>query len=585
MKKFLTALLILCTQLCGALISAQYHAPVLDLDFVSLPGKCSSVTGNNISLSDRDEIEFLKHGGLRIDEKKAYFTSHLRSDLFDGRTLSGCFRVSFDAEAFDEDEVRKLSFGTFSLTLDENRIPSLTFQAKVGDLLGPDFTLRGRTPVKLDTVHCFTFRYSVRERRAEFFMDGVLQAAAYGFLPLLDIRSIVCGKDFIGTLENLRLYDGSLETDELLIQPVSRVEQNNYRTAMQSAADRRSNLYLTNLCRMVLQANQESRALTVKDWQAMQSRASELEALSGAFLREEGVVRDKILTVFTASPGNLADFSPYRMPPLKNLLKRSLCFVAAQNGRDYVPFIVYPFSRIPELKFIPGDLKSKEGNTIPASAMRVMVLSRRFINPVQESHLYAPIHGSIPVPYAFTTDENIVRLDETKRINQFRISYPDGDVWMECNGAIDPRFRKAPPPTLAHSSLPIPCAAKAFLLEITARVPAGVYTGSIQLLADGRDAGEIPLQMSVLPFRIKEQPADSGNSYDEPYTGLRFPARDVQGYADFLRQLCAVQMKQPAKARLAREYSLWLEKLNIAENSDLLRLEIMERILKLLEKK
>ena len=59
----------------------------------------------------------------------------------------------------------------------------------------------------------------------------------------------------------------------------------------------------------------------------------------------------------------------------------------------------------------------------------------------------------------------------------------------------------------------------------------------------------------------------------------------MQGYADLLRQLCAVQMKQPAKAKLAQEYSLWLEKQNITENSDLLRLEILEWILKLMEKK
>ncbi|MBQ7401090.1 MAG: hypothetical protein IJW07_03530 [Lentisphaeria bacterium] len=585
MKKYFTALLTMCFLLCGTLLSAQYHAPVLDLDFVSMPGSCVSITGSNVSLSDRDEIEFLKKGGLRIDEKKAYFTSHLRSDLFDGRTLSGSFRVSFDAEAFEEDGVRKLSFGMFTLALDENRIPSLTFQAKVGDLLGPDFTLRGRTPVKLDTVHCFTFRYSVRERRADFAMDGELQAAAYGFLPLLDIRSIVCGRDFIGTLENVRLYDGSLETEELLIQPIPRVELNNYLTAMQSAADRRSNLYLTNLCRMILQANLTGRSLTVHDWTAMQRRSGELEALSGTFQKEEGLIRDKILTVFTTTPGALADFTPEIMPPLQDLLKRELRLAAAQNGRDFVPFIVYPFSRIPELKFVPGDLKSKEGNVIPASAVRVLVLSRRFINPVQEPHLYAPVHGSVPVPYEFTTDENIVRIDETKRINQFRIAYPDGDVWMECSGAIEPRFRKTPPPTLEHTTMPVPCVSKAFLVEITARAPAGVYTGSLRLLADGRDAGEIPLLVHVLPCRIKEQPADPGNSYDEPYTGLRFPARDVQGYADLLRQLCAVQMKQPAKAKLAQEYSLWLEKQNITENSDLLRLEILERILKLMEKK
>ena len=585
MKEYFAALLTMCFLLCGTLLSAQYHAPVLDLDFVSMPGACVSITGSNVSPSDRDDVEFLKKGGLRIDEKKAYFTSHIRSDLFDGRTLSGSFRVSFDAEAFEEDGVRKLSFGTFSLALDENRIPSLTFQAKVGDLLGPDFTLRGRMPVKLDTVHCFTFRYSVRERRADFAMDGELQAAAYGFLPLLDIRSIVCGRDFIGTLENVRLYDGSLETEDLLIQPISRVDLNNYLTAMQSAADRRSNLYLTNLCRMILQANLTGRSLTVHDWMAMQRRSGELEALSGTFQKEEGLIRDKILTVFTTTPGALADFTPENMPPLQNLLKRELRFAAAQNGRDFVPFIVYPFSRIPELKLVPGDLKSKEGNTLPASAVRVLVLSRRFINPVQEPHLYAPVHGSIPVPYEFTTDENIVRIDETKRINQFRIAYPDGDVWMECSGAIEPRFRKIPPPTLEHTTMPVPCVSKAFLVEITARAPAGVYTGSLRLLADGRDAGEIPLLVHVLPCRIKEQPADPGNSYDEPYTGLRFPARDVPGYADLLRQLCAVQMKQPAKAKLAQEYSLWLEKQNIAENSDLLRLEILERILKLMEKK
>ena len=585
MKTYLAIIITLCLLFSGSLLPAQYHAPILDLDFVSVPGKCSSITGSNISLSDRDEIEFLKQGGLRIDEKKAYFTSHLRSERFDGRTLSGCFRASFDADGFEDDDVRKLSFGMLTLSLDENRIPSLTFQAKVGDLLGPDFTLRGRTPVQLDTVHCFTFRYSVRERRAEFFMDGELQAAAYGFLPLLDIRSVVCGKDFIGTLENVRFYEGSLEVEELMIQPVSRIERNDYLTSMQNAADRRSNLYLTNLCRMVLQANLTDRALTVKDWAGMQRRAGELEALSSAFQKEEGVIRDKILTAFAVTPRQLADFTPYTMPPLSDLLKRELRLVAAQNGRDFMPFIIYPFAKIPELKIVPGDLKSKEGNTIPASAVRVLVLARRFINPAQDPHLYIPVHGSVRVPYAFTTDENIVRIDETKRINQFRISYPDGDVWMECNGLIELRFRKPAPPTLEHTSMPTPCAAKAFLVEVTARAPAGVYTGSLNLLADGRDAGEIPLQIRVLPFRIKEQPADSGFPYDEPYTALRFPSWDVQGYADLLHQLCIVQMKQPAKAKLAQEYRLWLEKQNITENSDHLRLEIMERIMKLTEKK
>ena len=84
MKKYFTALLTMCFLLCGTLLSAQYHAPVLDLDFVSMPGSCVSITGSNVSPSDRDEIEFLRKGGLRIDEKKAYFTSHIRSDLFDG---------------------------------------------------------------------------------------------------------------------------------------------------------------------------------------------------------------------------------------------------------------------------------------------------------------------------------------------------------------------------------------------------------------------------------------------------------------------------------------------------------------------
>ena len=585
MRKYFAAMLILCSLLCGRSLPAQYHAPILDLDFVTDPGKCFSLTGGGISVSDREEVECLKTGGLRIDEKKAYFTSHLRSDLLNGRTLSGCFRVSFDKDGFEDDGVRKLSFGTFTLTLDENRIPSLTFQAKKGDLLGPDFTLRGKTPVTLDAVHCFTFRYSVRERRADFSMDGEQQAAAYGFLPLLDIRSIVCGRDFIGTLENLRLFDGSLEMEARMIQPVSRVELNNYLTTMGSAADRRSNLYLTNFCRMILQGNPARRSLTRKDWAAMQRRAVELDALSGAFQKEEGLIRDKILTAFAVTPRQLADFTPYTMPPLSDLLKRELRLVAAQNGRDFMPFIIYPFAKIPELKIVPGDLKSKDGNTIPASAVRVLVLARRFINPAQDSHLYMPVHGSVLVPYAFTTDENIVRIDETKRINQFRISYPDGDVWMECNGLIEPRFRKPAPPTLEHTTMPVPCAAKAFLVEVTARVPAGVYTGSLSLLADGRDAGGIPLQIRVLPFRIKEQPADSGFPYDEPYTALRFPSWDVQGYADLLHQLCIVQMKQPAKAKLAQEYSLWLEKQNITENSDHLRLEIMERIMKLLEKK
>lgn len=584
MKKISAAVLCFCILLCAGRLSAQYHTPVLDLDFMTSPGSCFSLTQSRISASDREEIQFPEEGGLRIDEMEAYFTSHVRGDLFDGRTLSGCFRVSFDEDGFD-DGVRKLSFGSFMLSLDDKRIPSLTFQAKTGDLLGPDFTIRGRLPVTLDRVHCFTFRYSVRERRAEFSMDGALQGIAFGFLPLLDVRSIVCGRDFIGTVEHLRLYDGSLDTDELMIQPVSRTERNDYFTTMQSAADRRSNLYLTHLCRMILQGKLTHRALTVKEWAGMKHRAAGLDALSSAFQREEGLIRDKILTVFTATPADLVDFTPHTMPPVRDLLKRDLRLVAAQNGRDFVPFIVYPFARIPELKLVPGDLKSKDGRIIPASDIRILVLARRFINPARESRLYAPQHGSIVVPYEFTTDENIVRIDETKRTNQFRISYPDGDVWMEHSGNIGDRFRKEPPPTLTHTALPAPCTAKAFLLEVTARVPAGVYRGTVRLLADNRDAGEIPVQIRVLPFQIKPQMPSDGSGDDAPYTGLRYPPRDVKGYADFLENLCAALAKQPQKAKMALEYKQWLAQQDLTANTDSLRLEIVERILNLMEKK
>lgn len=584
MKKKFAAALILCSLFCGTFLSAQYHAPALDLDFVTSPGNCFSLTNSRISPSDPDDVELLEEGGLRIDEEEAYFTSHIQSELFDGRTLSGCFRISFDEDGF-EDGFRKLSFGTVSLVLNEKRIPSLVFQTQKGDLLGPDFTIRGRTPLTLGKIHCFTFRYSVRERRADFSMDGELQGAAYGFLPMLDIRSIVCGRDFIGNVEHLRLYDGSLETDELMIRSVPDAERDNYFVTMQRAADRRSNLYLTNLCRMILRGKLTQHSLTVKDWQSMRQRAAGLDALSDAFQKEEGLIRDKILTVFTATPEELADFSPYSMPSQKDLLKQKLRLVTAQNGRDFVPFLVFPFARIPDLKPVVADLKSKEGNTIPASAVRVLVLSRRFINPEQEPLLYAPLPGSILVPYEFTTDENVVRIDETKRITQYRISYPDGDVWMEYNGEIAPRFRKDPPATLERTSLPTPCVMKAFLVEVTARVPAGIYTGSIKLLADGRDAGEVPLQVHVLPFRIKEQAAEPGNSYDIPYAGILYPARDVAGYAELLRQLCASPAKQPEKVKLAQEYVSWLDQQKIGENTDSLRLEIMERILKLMEVK
>ena len=528
----------------GAVLSAQYHKPVLDLNFTGVPGKCISLTGHTIGLSDRDDIAFLKKGGLRIDEDAAYFTSHFRSDLFDGRTLSGSFRVLFDEDGLEDDR-RKLSFGAIELTLDKDLIPTLTFQAKKGDLLGPDLSIRGRSPVKPDTYHDFTFRYSVPEQWAEFSMDGDLQGAVGGYLPLLEMRPIICGRGFIGTVAHLRLYDGSLDPDELRIMPSDPAEITVYRQDLSDALALRVNPYLSFLCKTILTGDPAAASLTVREWENMKRRASELNSLARELSHGKALIRDRILTVFITEPESLETFSPYTMPPVKDLLKQPLRLVAAGNGTDHLPFLIYSFARIPDLKVVPQDLKSPEGKVISADNVRIAVLTRRFVS--------SPFQRNYAVPFRFTTDENVIRIDEAKRLNLFRISYPDGDIWMEYEDEIPARFLKEVPPTLNRTGFTAPCTAKAFLLEVKADAPAGIYSGAVKLVADGRDAGEIPVQIRVLPFRIKPRSAGAELRDDAGY-----PVRDVKGYAEVLQTLCTSLARQPQKAKMAHLYEVGL---------------------------
>lgn len=515
----LAALIFFC---CGGLF-ARAHRPMADFDLQAIPGRILSESGIQVHAGKRGLI---RDGAFHSDGTRDSFLAVWEKEMresapgFDGRELSGAFRIAFDTGFLGgEKESRQVSFGMFFCRLTPENQLELVFRTKPDDPLGPEFSIRSASRLAFDRFYDVAFSYSVNTRQVRLYLNGILEAEATpDFLPGLEVRTVDFGRNFRGRLAFLRLYDGILDADELTPRPVSAAERGAVRTRLENIVARHGNPHLAFWCETLMK-QMDARAgtfgFTRAGWNDLLRQTGQAESL--ARLLEEnagkGRISDRIVTVFSvpATGGEL--LGPGDLPKT-GINTDTLRIVAAKNEFESFSFLVFPFGKIRKFELVIPDLTGKNGARIPASAIDARLVKHRF-RPGGAWTTGGPRdeRRRVLVPDLLLHDENLLRVDETKRANELRFSYPDGEKYIDVSRARGPLENRIfdcenlpvrDADTLQSVRLDEPGRTQRFLLTVHVPKDAaeGVYSGEVQLLADGRNAGSLTLKLRVLPFEL-----------------------------------------------------------------------------------
>lgn len=226
---------------------------------------------------------------------------------------------------------------------------------------------------------------------------------------------------------------------------------------------------------------------------------------------------------FAVPPVSATRWLPGVLPPeerITNILHVS----GAKDTFEPASFILYPFAPVDKLKVTWTKLVgTAPGAEIPAESLNVRLVKRWYQSgnawvgyPLQDTS------RRVLVPELLVNDPELVRVDHEKRENYLRLDTPEGASYewisypeagqvrktfsvphvgqMDFNHAVAPVNDAA---TLQPVSL---AAGEARQFWVTVRLPgtapAGTYTGTITLTADGNPAGAFILHAEVLPFNL-----------------------------------------------------------------------------------
>lgn len=218
-----------------------------------------------------------------------------------------------------------------------------------------------------------------------------------------------------------------------------------------------------------------------------------------------------------------APFAYYIVPALSNIprvmdsypvdgrLGGTLEVVAARDEFESVSFVVYPFADTAKFELKANDLKTLDGKIISADKLDLKLVKVWYQNSNSWYNYFGDFTKKL-VPELLLNDENLIKLDTKTEDNFLRVDYPAGSryIWISAPEQINPGFDVNIEPVYdAPKLLPVALTAGEFkqfwiTVEVSEDVTEGIYSGSIELLADGKNMGQIPVRLRVLPFVLPE---------------------------------------------------------------------------------
>jgi hypothetical protein len=181
--------------------------------------------------------------------------------------------------------------------------------------------------------------------------------------------------------------------------------------------------------------------------------------------------------------------------------------VSAQNEYEASSFVFAPLQDVNAVTFTVSDLQGAAGS-IPAEAVDLRVVKTWYQGGTAWQSYFIDDTLDVLTPELLLHDENLILVDHEQKINYVRVDYPEGSQYVDVTSNPSQKFDRFKEP-VEDSPVLLPIALKQgeskqmwITTKVPAGTPAGLYTGTISITADGAPAGQLTLKIRVLPFEL-----------------------------------------------------------------------------------
>ncbi len=507
--------------LCASAIAgAAEPVPVLDFDFAKTADgviKDGASSGLRLTLGEDAEI---KDGAIVLNPSEDSFAS---ADLaafkkwvknLNTKEISASFWIRFDEGTFSKAKnADKASLGLFDCFRAEDGRIGVTVFTKKTELMKP-ITMYSKIKAEFGKWYHVEFSYSMNMRRYALYIDGKFQMENDRLLiPVPAVGDLKLGDGFRGAVRDLKFYDAALPSEELSI---SRATAEDYdKLKAEALAIDTKNWHLKSWCTELA-----NRAAAYKGKVGKVSTAAHkrlVKAISNAKVLADGIskentVADKVVTAYVTPSTTNALYLPYDLPE-NGSISNQIDIVAAQDEFETASVIIFPFRPVKQFTVEMGDLTSGK-NKISGKSADIKVVKRWYRTGGAWMSYHVDLYMRVLTPDMMLYDDSLVEVDEFRRTNKVRMAYPTGTEYVDVseftyqnefmNADHQASFKDAD--TLQPVNLKE--AGRNIQYMLTFKVPKGtapgLYKGKLNLIADGKNAGTMDVNLKVLPFVLPQ---------------------------------------------------------------------------------
>ncbi len=200
-------------------------------------------------------------------------------------------------------------------------------------------------------------------------------------------------------------------------------------------------------------------------------------------------------------------------PPADGRIGSRLRLVAAPGEYEPASFVIGANGAIGKLEVKAAALKSDSGS-IPAENVDIKVVKRWYQSGTAWQSLRQALGQRVLTPELLLNDEDLIRVDQAGQANHLRVEKPGGAGYVNISLPEPSGDRKELYPEIAavrDAPMLMPVSIEAGKFKqfwVTVKIPAdaraGLYSGKLMLLADGKALPPISLAVRVLPLPLPE---------------------------------------------------------------------------------